>query len=374
MHPRLAIPISAACAALLVSLPIHAADSIVVGQSAPLTGGNAEIGNDIRNGALAYFGKVNAAGGVNGKKIELVSLDDKNDRKAAGVNAGKLIHENNVVALFGFGSATLSLDAVPVAKDNHVTFFAPFTGADVMRKMSPYVFTVRASYEDELGKILDFWSSLGIQRTVVVHYDDEVGNQNFQTVADYMKKVNKQAVGVKIKRNAAVEPATLDAIVAADPQIIVITTLFGPTTEIVRGLKLRNKPYMYSSLSFVGPSQLAKSAGPDASGISVASVVPMFNNMSVPVVKECDDAMKKYGGGAALNFTSLEACIAAKVLVEGMKRGGKGDVTRESLYKGLQALGSYDTGGFVVTFGPSAHHGSKFVDLSVITRTGAFKS
>ncbi len=57
-----------------------------------------------------------------------------------------------------------------------------------------------------------------------------------------------------------------------------------------------------------------------------------------------------------------------------MKRGGKGDVTRESLYKGLQAMGSYDAGGFVVTFGPTARHGSKFVDLSVITRAGTFKS
>ena len=47
------------------------AADIVIGQSAPLTGGNAELGNDIRNGALAYFGKVNDAGGVNGSKSSL---------------------------------------------------------------------------------------------------------------------------------------------------------------------------------------------------------------------------------------------------------------------------------------------------------------
>ena len=104
-------------AALALSLPLAAfaaAGNIVVGQSAPLTGSNAEIGKDIRDGALAYFKKVNEGGGVNGKQIELVSIDDKNDRKTAGANAVKLVNEQNAVALFGFASATLSLDAMPV--------------------------------------------------------------------------------------------------------------------------------------------------------------------------------------------------------------------------------------------------------------------
>src|SRR5437870_4592040 len=97
-------------AALVAALPLLAAgaDKIVIGQSAPLTGSNADIGKEIRDGALAYFKKVNDAGGINGKHIELVSVDDKNDRKTAGANAVKLVNESNVVALFGFASATLS--------------------------------------------------------------------------------------------------------------------------------------------------------------------------------------------------------------------------------------------------------------------------
>lgn len=366
---RYVLPLLSVCAGLSVA---SANEPIVIGQSAPLTGSNAEFGNDIRNGALAYFNKVNAAGGIGGRKIELVTLDDKNDRKTAGANAGKLVNENKATALFGFASATLSLDAMNVVADKKVPFFAPFTGADVMRKQSPYVFTVRASYEDELSKILNFWSSLGIQRITVIHYDDEVGNQNFKTVADFMQKVNKQSTSIKIKRNAAVESATYDRIIASDPQIVVITTLFGPAAEIVKQLRNRNKPYMYSSLSFVGPSQLAKVGGADASGISVASVVPLPTNMMVPVVKECDEAIKKIPN-ATLSFTSLEACIAAKVLVEGMKRGGK-DVSRDSLYRGLQALGTYDAGGYTVNFGATGRHGSKFVELAVISRSGGFRS
>src|SRR3954468_19835086 len=164
--------------AVLAVLPLSAAaaDRILVGQSAPLTGSNAEIGKDIRDGALAYFKKVNDAGGVNGKKVELLSMDDKNDRKTAGANAVKLVNENNVVALFGFASATLSLDAMPIVQEKRVPFFAPFTGADAIHKQNQYVFVMRASYQDELTKIIEHWQGFGTDRVTVLHYDDEIGN------------------------------------------------------------------------------------------------------------------------------------------------------------------------------------------------------
>src|SRR4051812_33254656 len=90
---------------LAAAAPVWAAE-IVVGQSAPLTGGNAELGNDIRNGALAYFKKVNDAGGVHGAKLKLVTLDDKNDTKLSAENTKTLVGEENVVALFGYASST----------------------------------------------------------------------------------------------------------------------------------------------------------------------------------------------------------------------------------------------------------------------------
>src|SRR3954463_12526230 len=105
--------------AFAAALPLAAAgaDKIVIGQSAPLTGSNAEIGKDIRDGANAYFRKVNESGGGNGHLIEMISLDDRNDRKAAGANARQLVNERDVIALFGFASATLSLDAMPLVVD-----------------------------------------------------------------------------------------------------------------------------------------------------------------------------------------------------------------------------------------------------------------
>ncbi|HEX4943695.1 MAG TPA: ABC transporter substrate-binding protein [Usitatibacteraceae bacterium] len=358
--------VAAAC-----SITAFGADKIVVGQSAPLTGSNAEIGKDIRDGALAWFARVNASGGINGKRVELVSLDDKNDRKTAGANAVKLVNESGAVALFGFASATLSLDAMPIVKEKKVPFFAPFTGADAIHKQNHFVFVMRASYADELVKILDHWKSLGVTRVTVINYDDEIGNQNYATVARLMEGAGKKAVGVKLKRNAAVEKAQIDAIIASDPQVIVATTLYGATSQVIKGLRAAGKPYNMTSLSFVGPSQLAKAAGADAAGVSVAGVVPPPTKTAVPVIKECGEAIRK-AGIAELNYTNLEACIAAKVLTEAMRRSGR-EVTRESLYRSLNGLGSLDVGGYVVNFSPENRHGNRYVELAVIGKNGQFR-
>ena len=359
--------------AFAAALPLAAAgaDKILVGQSAPLTGSNAEIGKDIRDGALAYFRKVNASGGVHGRQVELISLDDKNDRKTAGANANKLVNEQNVVALFGFASTTLSLDAMPVVKEKRVPFFAPFTGADAIHKQNQFVFVTRASYADELTKILEHWQGFGADRVTVMHYDDEIGNQNYATVEKIMKAAGKQPVGVKFERNGEVTQAQIAAIVKSDPQVIVSTTLYGTTAKALKMLKAQNHPYNMTALSFTGPSQLAKAAGADGLGVSVSGVVPPPAKHTVPVIKECGDAVKA-AGIAELNYTNLESCISAKVLVEAMRRAGR-DVNRESLYKALNGLGQYDAGGYTVDFEPNVRHGSHYVELAVISKGGAFK-
>lgn len=349
------------------------ANEIVIGQSAPLSGGNADLGKDIRNGALAYFKKINDAGGVNGNKIKLVTLDDKNDTKLSADNTKALVVDQNVVALFGYASSTLSIPAMPMVKEHRVPFFAPFTGADTIRKQNDFVYTVRATYADEIEKIVNFWGSLGSTRVTVLHYDDPVGKQNFETVAKSLEKFGKKPVSVSIKRNADVPESSIKEIIASDPQILVVTTLYGPVAQMVKMLKAANKQYMVSSLSFAGASQLAKALGQDAAGISVALTVPTTKQQSIPVVKECVDAWTAAGQTETMSVTALESCIAAKILVEGIKKAGK-EVSRESLQKSLSALGRVDAGGFVVEFKPNFRHGGKYVDIAVIRLNGELKS
>ena len=140
--------------------------------------------------------------------------------------------------------------------------------------------------------------------------------------------------------------------------------------QVLKGLKEVKRPYNVTSLSFVGPSQLAVTAGADAAGVSVAGVVPPPTKKTVPVINECAEVMAK-AKIPELNYTNLEACIAAKVLVEGLRKAGP-NATRESLYKALNNIGSYDTGGYFVSFGDK-RQGSHYVELSVIGKNGQFR-
>lgn len=356
------------CALLLVAAPAWG-DDILVGQSAPLTGGNAELGNDIRNGALAYFKKVNDAGGLAQGKLKLVTLDDRNDTKLSAANTQQLVVGQEVVALFGYASSTLSIPAMPLVIEHRVPFFAPFTGADTIRQQNDYVYTVRATYADEIDKIINFWGNLGSSRVTVLHYDDAVGKQNFETVARLLQKFNRQPVSVAIKRNADITDANFRDVVASDPNVLVVTTLYAPAAQMIKKLKAANRAYMVTSLSFAGASQLAKALGQDATGVSVSLTVPTPRSHSVPVVRECNDAWKALGQKEALSVTALESCIAAKVLVEGMKRAGK-DLTRASLHRALSALGRYDTGGYVVDFKPNFRHGGSYVGMALLRPNG----
>lgn len=357
-----------ACTLLAAAAPALAQD-IVVGQSAPLTGANAELGNDIRNGALAYFAKVNAAGGLPQGKLKLVTLDDRNETKLSGENTQKLVNEHGVVALFGYASSTLSIPAMPAVAEHKLPFFAPFTGADTIRKQNDYVYTVRSTYADEIGKIINFWGNLGNTRVTVLHYDDTVGKQNFETVATVLKKFERTPVSVAIKRNADITEQNVKDVIDSEAHVLVVTTLYAPAAQMIRKLKAANRATMITSLSFAGASQLAKALGPQATGVSVAITVPTPRSKGVPVVKECDDAWTASGQQELMSVTALEACIAAKVLVEGMKRAGR-EVTRASLHRSLSALGRYDAGGYVVDFKPNFRHGGSYVGMALLRPNG----
>ena len=362
-----------ACAlGTLLSLPALAQNAWVVGQSAPLSGSNAAFGRDIRDGALAYFKSLNSRGGINGVPVELVTLDDQNQRKVAGENTSKLLQTKGLVALFGYASATLSLDAMPQAEKAGVLFFAPFSGANPVRKASPVVYTLRASYGDELEKMLAFWTGLGLKEVVVVHYDDEVGTQNLGVVVDYLARQGKKPKAFALERNAKVDDARFNQLVALKPEVIINTTLSGAAAEISKKLVTRGMFIPMSSLSFVGAQQYIDAAGEAGAGVSISQVVPNPGS-SLPVIRECASALQEAGITAPMNSAHLESCIGAKVLAEAMRRSKKpGDA--KALLAALGSLGSYDAGGYTVTYGPSQHHGSKYVELGMVTRNGRLRN
>ncbi len=356
----------------LACTELHAQERWVIGQSAPLTGGNAAFGKDIRQGAHAYFAMVNATGGVQGRAIELLTLDDTNDRKVAGANTKTLLENKNLLALFGYASATLSLDAMPQALQKSVPFFAPFSGANAVRVNNPVLFTVRASYGQELEKMLTFWTSLGLKNVTVMHYDDEVGKQNLGVVIQFLKTIDLVPKALPLKRNATVGVAEARAILAQQPDVIIYTVLSGAAAQLQKELLAMNRMVPASSLSFIGADQFIAAAGEASAGVSIGQVVPSPGTAAAGV-RECAKAMEADGLKTAMNTTQLEACLAARVLVEGIRRAKK-PVTAQTVLESLQNLGTYDLGGFKVTFAPGAQHGSKFVELALVTRDGKLRT
>lgn len=349
------------------------ASSILIGQSAPLTGSNAELGEDIRNGALAYFRKVNEAGGVHGRRIELVTLDDVNQVPRAEANTRKLVEEAGVFALFGYASATLSRPALPFVEKHKVPFLAPFTGADPMRVFNKHVYNMRASYADELEKIVEHFAPLGVKRFSIVYYDDVVGRENFAAVERALKKRNYTVVSLAAFKDRAKPDieAGVKEIAKGSPDVVILTTLYKASADFI---KLAQKSGLYAQMasnSFPGASPLAKELGAEGAGVVVATVVPPFTRRSLPIVTEYRAAMEKHLGKAQFSFTSLESYIGAKVTVEALRRAGP-KLTREAFMQALDRLSSHDVGGYLVSFSPTNHNGSGFVELVVMSKDQRF--
>jgi len=341
--------------------------TILIGQSGPLSGANKEFGEGIRDGALAYFRAVNAASGINKRKLELITIDDANDAQRSGENGRVLIEEKGVLAVFGYASATLSLPALPHAEKHRVPFVAPFTGAEPMRKFRPYVYNMRASYADELEKIVDFYASTGLKRFSVLHYDDPVGKENLGAVETALIKRGLKPVSISsVKRNQLELGDAVSEMIKSTPDVVITTTLYRTTADFVKQAKKTGSVAQFASTSFVGASALATELGPEGAGMVVAQVVPP---PSIPIVREYQSAIEKLLGRKDFSSTSLESYIAAKVLVEGIRRAGAVP-TRESLLKALDSIRNFDVGGYIVDFSPSNHNGSKFVELTTINREG----
>lgn len=362
-------------AALCTLLGVHSAwaQDIVIGQSVPLSGTNADIGRDMRDGSLAIFNKLNTSNPLGGRKIQLVTLDNANNRQRAAENSQQLVNQG-ALALFGYNSATNSVDALPLVAQNNMLFFAPFSGSMSLRS-HPNVYTIRASYKDEALKILDAKRSVGANKAVVVYYDDEVGRSNYEAVAStFAEQGLERPRGVAVKRGgAAVDAAVVEAIAKDNPHYVLATTQFNVVGEFLKIANDKGTNIPVAALSFVNPDELVESVGNLARGTVVAQVMPSprsSNQISVPLMKECAEALNALNG-ARLNYTSLESCIGAKVLVEALKKAGP-QVTRASLLQAMGNLGRVDLKGYSLNFSNGQRHGSNWVELTILSRGNRF--
>jgi branched-chain amino acid transport system substrate-binding protein len=346
--------------------------TVLLGQSAPLTGPAAALGTEMRTGAKVYFDYVNSKGGVYGRKIELSSLDDGYEPARTVPNTKKLIEEEKVFALFGYVGTPTSVAALPVFTQAKVPFFGAFTGAEVLRDpLNPYIFNVRASYYDETEKIVEQLVSTGAKNIAVFYQNDAYGQAGLKGVQRAMAKRDlKISATATVERNTIAVAAAVKTILAVQPDAVIMISAYTSCGEFIRQMKKAGSAAQFYNVSFVGSQALADNLGEEGVGVAISQVIPFPWAPSVPVIKEYQELMLK-AGQKEFTFTTVEGFIAAKVFVEGLKRAGK-DLNREKFITALETMGDVDVGGFFISFSPKNHNGSHFVDLTIIARDGKF--
>ena len=173
-------------------------ERILFGQSAAFSGPAAELGRGMRLGIQAAFKEANDAGGVHGRRLELVTVDDGYEPEAAISNTRRLIEEEGVFALVGGVGTPTSRSAVPVAGEAGVPYIAPFTGAGFLRNES-HVINLRASYAQETEEMVErLTRDLGIRRIAVVIQNDSFGRAGLSGVRAAFEKRGMEAVAIGV--------------------------------------------------------------------------------------------------------------------------------------------------------------------------------
>jgi ABC-type branched-subunit amino acid transport system substrate-binding protein len=346
--------------------------TIVLGQSAPFSGPAAQLGIQMNAGTKAYFDRVNAQGGIFGRKIELKTRDDRYEANLCLENTKKFIEEDKVFALVSYVGTPTTVAAMPVFTEAKVPLVGPFTGAEALRSpVNRYIFNVRASYYDETEKIVEQLVSTGNRKIAVFYQDDAYGQAGLKGVQIAMDKRNLKIVALgKVERNTVKVEDAVKTINDAQPDGVVMISAYTSIAEFVRQMKALGSTTQFHNVSFVGAKALSDALKDEGHGVAISQVVPFPWSPSVPIVKEYQEVMTK-AGNTDFNFSSLEGYIVGKVMAEGLRRAGK-DLTREKLVSALEGMNNVDLGDFVVNFSPSSHSGSKFVDLTMIGRGGKF--
>jgi branched-chain amino acid transport system substrate-binding protein len=351
--------------------PVPAGRNIVLGQSAAFSGPASALGTQFRAGAQLLFDRVNARGGVGGRSIELMSLDDGYEPERCIANTRKLV-EAGVFALFGYIGTPTSLAALPLASAARLPFIAPFTGAQALREpFNRYAFHVRASYFDETAEIVKQLTAVGIRRIGVFHQNDSYGQAGLEGVTRALKPLGLEPAGLgAVERNSVEVDGALKSLLAAKPDAIVQISAYKSCAAFIRAARKAGFGGTFYNVSFVGTQALIDELGAQAAGVVVSQVMPFPFHASTAVSAEFLAAVQAAARpGLTPNYSSIEGYVAAKALVEGLRRAG-GNPTPDSLITGLESMNDVNLGGFFVDFDAHKHTGSRFVDLTILTDDG----
>jgi ABC-type branched-subunit amino acid transport system substrate-binding protein len=337
---------------LAASLPIYgqavpgvSEREILIGSCSALEGPSHFLGTETVTGAKAYLDMINDAGGVDSRKLKLVSYDDSYDPAKTEGCFNRLM-EQKVFALGFFVGTPTAVKYLPLAESNKIPLVGLFTGAQTLYvPLRHWVVNVRASYFDETREQMDgLWGTLGYKKIGVIYPEDPFGATVLEGVKTALKAHGAEPVAAaSYQRQTSQVGGAIDTVRAANPEAVV---LVGPANTVAPILKQAHakgwKP-LFLTVSFVGTDDLIQEAGQDTEGVVVTQVVPPYYLTEYKTVALYRRTLGKYYPSAQPNFVSLEGFVDAMVLVEGLKKAGK-ELTREGLIRGIESLHEVDLG------------------------------
>jgi len=339
-------------------------NDIRIGSSLALSGHAGYLGTETLRGAQAYINHVNDNGGVHGRKITFVTLDDRYDPPLCLANTQRLIVEEQVFCLFSYVGTPTTVKILPLIEKAKIPIIGMFTGANALREpFNPYIINVRASYYQETGWAVDHLvEDLGLPKIAVFYQYDAYGLDGLRGSEIALKKYGLAPVakGSYIRGTLDVEEG-LKAILASDAQAVVMIGTYEPCAKFIRLARARNPELVFYNVSFVGAEELARLLGKQGENVIVSQVVPPpelpQTREMLPSVNEYLRLLRHYFPEATPNSVSLEGYYNALVLVEGLRRAGR-DLTREGLVHAIQSIKDYPLGeNTSLSFSPSDHQG-----------------
>lgn len=349
---------------------------VLFGQSAALSGLAQELGLEMSLGINAAFHEVNSNGGVAGRRLELITLDDTYEPELAIANTLQLIEDEQVFALIGEVGTPTSRSATPVAAEAEVPFVAPFTGAAFLRSESwTNIVNLRASYAQETEEMVArLTEDLGIQRIAIMYQDDSFGRTGLQGAQAALERRNMQPVSVGIypRNTTAIKTGLID-LTLGEPEAVIVVGAYKPVAALIAWSRHTGFDPIFITISFVGSNALARELGPVGKGVFVTQVVPFPTDTSIPVIVSYIDSLAAYAPDASPSFVSLEGYLAGRLAIIGLEACGP-EPTRACFLSSLLDGGAIDIDGFPLTFGPGDNQGSDRVFLTFINGEGQYES
>ncbi|HEY6257231.1 MAG TPA: ABC transporter substrate-binding protein [Xanthobacteraceae bacterium] len=368
-------------AALLAATLVRAedgvtADAVVFGQAAVFEGPAAALGLGMRSGIEAAFEAANRQGGVQGRKLKLVTVNDGYEPDKSIAATKKLIEDDKVFALIGPVGTPTSSATQPIATAANVPFIGAFTGATFLRdgKLANVV-NIRASYDAET----EAWAKhlvedLKIKKIAIFYQDDSFGRAG---LSGFKKAMDKRGMEIAaegtFERNTVAVKSALLAIKRAEPEAVVMVGPYKPSAEFIKLARKIDFNPVFVNISFVGAVAFAKELGADGNGVVVSQVVPFPWDVSIKAVADYQAAIKALDPQAQPDFVSLEGYLVGRLAIAAMDKTGK-DLTREALLKTIKETGTFDIGGLKMVYGAEQNAGLGDVFMTVIQPDGSFKA